>query len=45
MIMRSINFSSQKPATKDYRKNEELVSVFKEEKIPEIKKKGLKKNE
>lgn len=38
-IMKSINFSSQIPATKDYRKNEELVTNFKEEKIPIYKKK------
>lgn len=38
-IMKCINFTSQKPATKDYRKNEELVKNFKEKKIVEIKKK------
>ena len=38
-IMRDIKFSPQKPATKDYRKNTELVNVFKEEKIQDIKKK------
>lgn len=38
-IMRCINFTSQKPATKDYRQNEELVRDFKEKKVIEIKKK------
>lgn len=38
-IMKCINFTSQLPSTKDYRKNTEIVKAFKEEKIPIIKKK------
>lgn len=37
-IMKYINFTSQKPATKDYRQNEELVKHFKEKKIVDVKK-------
>ena len=37
-IMRCINFTSQLPSTKDYRKNPTIVKTFKEEKIPDIKK-------
>ena len=39
-IMKCINFTSQKPTTKDYRKNDDLVKDFKEKKIIEIKKNG-----
>jgi transposase len=39
-IMECINFTSQKPATKDYRQSEEKVAVFKDQKIIEIKKNG-----
>ena len=42
-IMKSINFSSQKPKQKDYRQSTEKVANFKEEKAMEIKKKQQKK--
>lgn len=38
-LMKDIGFSSQKPQLRDYRKDEEKVKVFKEEKAFEIKKK------
>ena len=38
-IMKYVNFTSQLPSTKDYRKNAEVVKAFKEERIPAIKKK------
>ena len=43
-IMQCINFTSQKPATKDYRQNKELVKEFKEKKVVEIKKKMTDEN-
>lgn len=39
-IMKSINYSSQKPQMKDYRKDQKKVKTFKEETAPEIKKKS-----
>ncbi|MCP5108688.1 MAG: hypothetical protein GY950_35210 [bacterium] len=38
-IMKSINFTSQKPSTRDYRQDAEKVAVFKEGQAPAIKKK------
>lgn len=38
-IMKCINFSSQKPQTKDYRKDAEKVKIFKEQTAESIKKK------
>lgn len=43
-IMQCINFTSQKPAVKDYRQNEEKVCNFKEQKVIEIKKKAEDEN-
>lgn len=45
-IMKYIKFSSQLPQVQDYRKDQQKVDKFKEEKAPEIKKKqGLKIDE
>ena len=43
-IMQYINFTSQKPALKDYRQNEEKVRNFKEKEVVEIKKKAKDEN-
>ena len=42
-IMKKIGFSSQLPAKKDYRQSAEKVSIFKEEKISQIKKSKARK--
>lgn len=39
VVMKCINYSSQKPQLKDYRKDAEKVKIFKEEKAEAIKKK------
>lgn len=44
-LLRSIGYSPQKPKVTDYRKSEDKVRVYKENTLPELKKKPKKKEE
>lgn len=45
VLLKEAGFSLQKPRRRDYRQNQEKVRLWREETLPELKKKPLKKQE